>query len=60
MLQTLLQMLFLAAVHVNASSEALLEALHLFSGMPLCGHMVTILILVNRYGITNSFYGKTL
>ena len=38
--QTLLQMLFLDAVHANTSFEALLEALHLFSNTPLYGHVV--------------------
>ena len=48
-LQTLFQMLFLAAVHANASFKALLETLHLFSDTPLYGHMVATYINFNEF-----------
>ena len=46
-------MLFLFAVHINTSFEAVFEALHLFSDMPLYGHVVDILIITNCYGFMN-------
>ena len=48
MLQTLLQMLFLAAACANTSFKALLVALHLFSNMPLYGHVVRSYINFNE------------
>ena len=58
MLQILFWMLFLAAVYVNASFKALFKALHLFSGAPLYGHVVAILILTSCYEIMDIIFIK--
>ena len=49
MLQTFVSDVFLAAMHVNASFEALLKALHLASDTPLYGHMVANCIELQSY-----------
>ena len=53
MLQTLFRTLLLNAMHVNTSFKALFDASHLFSNMPIYGHVVVVLILMNCYGIMN-------
>ena len=54
MLETMLPMLFLAALHASTSFKAFLDALHLFSNTPLYGHVVHSYInFTNCYGFTN-------
>ena len=57
-LQTLFWMLYLVAVHANASFKALLKALHLFSDMPLYSHIWSRGSYINYYEIMNIFYTK--
>ena len=59
-LQTLLQMLCLTAVYANTPFKALLDTSHLFRDMPLYGHVVAILILMNCYGIAIYYYDNLL